>query len=307
MPLCSVVIPTHNNEDVLSAMWQALTTQVVPKGWDVEVIVVDDGSQDTTAALARSFSVPIGWKYQVSVQAHAGSAVARNIGIERARGDIIIFLGADILLRPEALLCHLDFHMKHPSGNDAALGMVTWDPRLEPTPFMEWMTHGGPQNNFDAIVGQRTVDPEDYFYGSHLSLKRALVTQEKFSPHFQGYGWEDLELGRRLGARGVRLHVLLGARALHHHRYTVKKICDRQEHAGRGLHIYQELHPKAALLPLLSMRAKVKYFVGWYSGGVLLLRMFLNYFGDYWAFPRFFNVLTRFYFWRGLLKGAKKI
>ncbi|MEX1997375.1 MAG: glycosyltransferase family 2 protein [Candidatus Andersenbacteria bacterium] len=300
MPQCDVIIPTYNSEPVLPATLTALWQQRLPPGWVLRLIISDDGSAADVVPVVERSSPPSPGSYLVVKGPHAGSAQARNRGLQAATGDIILFLGADIILRPGALLAHLEFHQQYPDPHQAALGFVTWDPRINPSPLMMWMTHGGQQNNYDALLGRRSADPRHFFYGAHLSLKREMVHNNHFAPQFTAYGWEDLELGRRLGARGLQLHVLHQARALHHHRYSVRAICHRQVLTGQSLAIYQKLHPAVALLPSLSRRRFYKQKIAIYLGGPLLLWLLTSILGEKLTFPRLFQNLTALYFWHGL-------
>ncbi len=87
-PPVSVVIPAYNAADTLPACLWALRSQTYPDD-RYEVIVVDDGSTDETAMIARRFGV------HVISQVNRGQATARNRGAERARGDLLLFTDAD--------------------------------------------------------------------------------------------------------------------------------------------------------------------------------------------------------------------
>ena len=174
MPTCDIVIPTYNSADVLPYTLRALFNQPIPQNWAVCLIISDDGSSDTTLATLKQHLAPSSWLPTITVTGpHTGVAGARNRGLAVARADIILLLGADIIITVGTLAAHLNFHAAHPHKLEGALGMIKWDPRLPPTPFMEWMVHGGPQNNFDALLGQTTADPAHFFYGSHISFKKS--------------------------------------------------------------------------------------------------------------------------------------
>src|SRR5581483_2649280 len=189
---------------------------------------------------------------------HRGAAAARNHGIEVARGDIIFLLGADIILLPGALAAHARLHIDQPAPQVAALGMVKWDHRLPASAYMEWMAHGGPQNDFDALLGVRWADPARFFYGSHISFKRSFLGKMRFNESFGPYGWEDLEMGRRLATQELQLGVLHNAVGLHHHRSSFRELRHRQFLVGAGLVQYQRAYPMDVLIPRASRWSRVR-------------------------------------------------
>ena len=94
-PLVSVIVPVYNGEHYLSfAIHSILRQDYHPS----EVIVVDDGSTDNSANIARSFK-----EVRYIHQSNQGVAMARNVGIAAARGEFIAFLDADDLWTPNKL------------------------------------------------------------------------------------------------------------------------------------------------------------------------------------------------------------
>jgi glycosyltransferase involved in cell wall biosynthesis len=91
----SVVIPVFNGEGCLA---EAIESALVQDHPDVEVIVVDDGSTDQTAAVVRSYE---GVRYLR--QENAGAGAARNAGVAAARGTYVAFSDADDVLLPHRL------------------------------------------------------------------------------------------------------------------------------------------------------------------------------------------------------------
>jgi glycosyltransferase involved in cell wall biosynthesis len=95
-PLVGVVIPAHDAERYLG---EALESVVDQEHCRVDVVVVDDGSTDGTAAVAERFGPPV----RVVRQANAGIGAARNRGVAEVRGELLLFLDADDLIASAGL------------------------------------------------------------------------------------------------------------------------------------------------------------------------------------------------------------
>lgn len=95
-PLVSCVLPVFNGEAYLR---EAIDSVLAQTWATVEVVVVDDGSTDGTAAVARSYADRVRYVHQEN----AGPAAARNRGIEASRGALVAFLDADDLWARERL------------------------------------------------------------------------------------------------------------------------------------------------------------------------------------------------------------
>jgi len=95
----SIVVPAYQAASVLGHCLQALIHQTVQRD-QYEIIVVDDGSTDHTAAIARDAGADL----VVSVP-HRGPAGARNLGVEQAHGEIALFTDADCEPAPDWLAC----------------------------------------------------------------------------------------------------------------------------------------------------------------------------------------------------------
>lgn len=95
MPRVTVIIPTYNRRDLIR---EAIASVVAQSYADLEVIVVDDGSDDGTAEVVQQFT-----GVQYVYQANRGVSAARNVGVARARGELIAFLDSDDLWQPDKL------------------------------------------------------------------------------------------------------------------------------------------------------------------------------------------------------------
>jgi glycosyltransferase involved in cell wall biosynthesis len=88
----SVIIPTYNEEKVIKSCLLSLSDQ---KYKDFEVIVVDDGSKDKTVEIVSQFKTSA-LKLRILTQKHMGPGVARNLGAKHAKGEILVFVDADM-------------------------------------------------------------------------------------------------------------------------------------------------------------------------------------------------------------------
>lgn len=104
--LVSVIIPTFNRAALIGAALDSLEAQT----WEcLEIIVVDDGSTDTTLEVVRSRGPLKGSRrLRVISQANAGVSVARNTGTRASTGEFIVYLDSDDQLHPEAITRYVE-------------------------------------------------------------------------------------------------------------------------------------------------------------------------------------------------------
>jgi glycosyltransferase involved in cell wall biosynthesis len=103
MPLVTVIIPTFNRVDVLPRSIRSVLKQTFQ---DIELIVIDDGSTDSTADLIAGASDSI----RYSRQDHKGVSAARNTGIVASHGKLIAFLDSDDEWRQDKLEKQLELY-----------------------------------------------------------------------------------------------------------------------------------------------------------------------------------------------------
>lgn len=112
MPEISVIIPVHNSADYVAEAIDSVLAQTYP---NYEIIVVDDGSTDSTPEIVKGY----GHEVTYVRQENGGAASARNHGIGLARGTYIAFLDADDMWLPEKLEKQIKLFQ-----NDPELGLV---------------------------------------------------------------------------------------------------------------------------------------------------------------------------------------
>lgn len=210
----SVVIPTYNRRPILQKCLRAMERQTIsPSGPIVgyEILVVDDGSTDGTVAWLQDEAAALPHVRLVE-QDHQGAAIARNLGVTEAKGDTIIFIDSDLVVTEGFLQAHADAltiaYGRSPQGSPG------WD---------AWFTYGRVVNtgNFDDPTSEpfKLTDISRAFFatGNVAIARHWLETAGLFDPRFRLYGWEDLELGVRLKALGVRLMPCPAAVGYHWH------------------------------------------------------------------------------------------
>lgn len=114
-PDFSVIIAVYNGAATLARAIDSVLAQTYPP---LEIIIVDDGSTDDTAAIARRYGEPVRYLHQDN----AGVSVARNAGVRLAQGEWLAFLDADDWYYSERLRWHADW-----IRSDPALDFLTGD------------------------------------------------------------------------------------------------------------------------------------------------------------------------------------
>lgn len=110
MPRVSVVIPTFNRKAFLKEAIESVLSQTYR---DLEVIVVDDGSEDGTAELVTALADK---RIRYVWQPNRGPAAARNHGASMAQGELLAFLDSDDLWTPRKLEKQVSFFQDHPEA-----------------------------------------------------------------------------------------------------------------------------------------------------------------------------------------------
>ncbi|HVA39692.1 MAG TPA: glycosyltransferase [Candidatus Binataceae bacterium] len=213
----SVVVAAYNAAATLGAALTSLREQNYP---DYETIVVDDGSSDTTAAVAAQAGV------RVVRGEHRGLGAARNSGIGAATGEIIAFLDADARADRDWLY-HLAACITHRGAAAAGGPNFAPDPADAHAAAMAWAP-GLPR---EVRAGD---DRLAQLCGCNMAITRcALRAIGGFDAIFTAAG-DDVDLSWRLADRGETLAAAPGAIVIHDRRATLSTYLAQQRGYGRG-------------------------------------------------------------------------
>lgn len=119
--MISVVIPLYNKEKQIAHTLQSVFNQIFQ---DFEIVIVDDGSTDGSVDEVEKFCDS---RIRVILQKNAGVSVARNRGVEEAKGEFVAFLDADDEWKPEYLATQYRLYQKYPDSSVFACNYEFWD------------------------------------------------------------------------------------------------------------------------------------------------------------------------------------
>ncbi len=225
--MISVIVPAHNAADTLAACLAALQQQTRAPD---EIIVVDDGSTDETAAIAQRAGA------RVLRQAHQGPAAARNLGAQMAAGDILLFTDADC--KPATDWTR---EMLAPFADESVVG-VKGIYRTQQPSLAARFVQAEYEDKYDRMERCATIDFVDTYAAAYR--RSTYIENEGMDPGFPRASGEDVEFSYRLAQRGYKLVLARGAVVYHRHPDTLPKYLRRKFHVGYWrVRMYQK-HPQ---------------------------------------------------------------
>lgn len=222
----SIIVATKNRSRELSQL--LLPSLLSQTRLPDQIVLVDQSSDDCTKELLEGFVGALAasgrskpeFLYLYEPNA-IGAGAARNAGIERAEGDIVVFLDDDVLLEPDFLQELLAVYQRDPQVGGVS-GVIT--NYLHP-PFLQWMMRTlfwiGPFHderqpiywNADRLRDRKPVRVRKFGSGL-MSVRRSVLDGDRFDGRYKGAGGEDVDLSWRLSER-CRLVMTPRARLLH--------------------------------------------------------------------------------------------
>lgn len=291
----SLIIPTYNKSSRLKLMLESVF--YLKDTEDLEIIIINDGSTDDTEWILDNFTrrcSKVGIRASVITSANKGRSNARNLGIQRASGRIIIFTDDDLILHPDFITYHKRCHEKntqlvvHGQINhipylkffrDPSTGLMVNDkpPKknmLDKTIQIEmfesnqiegYLKKNAHISKFEQDIFnlyEQTTEKDSCFRwigfnGGNVSVRKENLTNIGMFDQHMGISWgcEDLELGYRLYKEGCSFTYEMQAKNYHLDHYRKDS---KEIHAG-SMKYFMEKHLDTSI-QLLN-----KYFIGEYS------------------------------------------
>jgi glycosyltransferase involved in cell wall biosynthesis len=225
--LVSVIVCTHNGARTLRRCLEGIAELRYPR---YEVIVVDDGSTDDTAAIAAKFDVRL-----ISIE-QSGLSAARNVGLAAARGEIVAYLDDDAWPDPDWLRFLI---LAFRTSSHAAVG----GPNLPPAddgPIAACVANspGGPTH---VLLSDSEAE---HIPGCNMAYRRAVLERiGGFDPQFLTAG-DDVDVCWRLQEAGETLGFHAAAVVWHRRRDSVQAYWRQQVGYGRAEALLERKWPE---------------------------------------------------------------
>ncbi|MCP5100315.1 MAG: glycosyltransferase family 2 protein [Chloroflexi bacterium] len=246
-PEISVIIPTYNRKSSVLRLLNSLCNQSLPVT-AYEVIVVDDGSRDDTATIAQE-AFPFAFTYLL--QKNSGATIARNYGVSKSQGNVLVFIDDDITISHKTLESLTTHCLQTP--NIVVMGTLIQrndgdDSIYADIQLAEYAHHVTDKDRFVDFVECNTellcVRRDDFFALDMLQDP----TDGRGWPN-----WDDVDFGYRSHQNGFRL--LQAADAIGEHwDYSMgdwQTACHRWQRACKSAVLLFRVHPE--LPPHLPM------------------------------------------------------
>ena len=206
----SIIVPVHNNAHDVPECLSALGTSCHP---DSEIIVVDDGSTDDIVSVAMPMGVRL-----LHLAKNSGPSAARNHGARHARGDILFFVDADMVVAPGAVSRVLTVFAENPDLA-AVFGSYDLEPRAKNVVSQY-------RNLLHHFVHQSGNPEASTFWAGCGAIRRSVFEQiggfdEK---RFPRASIEDIELGYRLRQAGHRVLLDKSLQGTHLKTWTLRSL-----------------------------------------------------------------------------------
>ncbi len=232
-PFVSVIVPVRNRPREIEDCLCSLKKLDYPMG-KMEIIVVDDASEDNTPQIVAEFPVRL-----IKLEQHSQASFCRNLGARHAKGELLAFIDSDCLAAP------LWLRELTPAFRDASLGAVGG--------LVDSYYETKQLDNYEKVSSSlkistrfmRTSKKEHFFYvpACNFLVRRELFLElEGFQESL--YVGEDVDFCWRLQDSGKILEYRPDGKIFHKHRNQLIPFCARRFDYGTSEPKLQQLHPE---------------------------------------------------------------
>lgn len=276
----SILIATFNRAELLDRALQSLTNQILPKGIDVELLVIDNNSSDGTRSVIEKWIPRFSFPARYLFEKNQGRSFALNRGIDEAKGDLIYFLDDDVIVDAQWITKMAKAFERYPD----AMGFGGRVVPIWPDQVPKWLLISG-QRRLKVITPETDMGEKDRLFleseapvGCNSAYRRQVFFEDKIRFRTDlGYigdkviPGEDTEIAYEVMSKGHSIIYVHDA-IVHHpaiiERMTKKYARDRYFALGQamvrafGQTKYAEL-PKIFGVYRYLIKETLEYFSKW--------------------------------------------
>ncbi len=260
-PIISVITPTFNRADELNFLVQSLQNQTIDHSL-FEFIIVDDGSTDQTKSIIDDWENKSDFKIKYFCQDNKGPGAARNLGIEKSRGDLILFIDsdceADVKWMEVLYGEYLENRYDACGGPDASIENFTPFQKAIDYSMTSFMTTGGMRGHSAKMIAK-------FYPRSHnMGVTKKIINK------VGGFGdlrhGQDIELSYRIKRSGAKISFIPNAIVYHRRRNTIRAFFRQTFNWGVArINLYKidkSLLEPIHFLPSLGLLTVITFIVG---------------------------------------------
>ena len=270
--LISAIIPVYNEEDMIKSCLETLREQSYSP---VEIIVVDDGSSDSTRKIIEDFS-----SIKLLTQNHKGPGPARNLGASVAKGEILVFVDADMTFDKDFIK-----DLVKPIVDGKTIGTFSKNEMVKNRDNI-WSNCW----NINKNLPRDRMIPDDY--PNHAPVFRAILKKEfDKAGGFEASGQytDDWSLSRKLGKKST---VVSGAMYYHFNPDNLLEIWKQARWIGKNEFISGNLLRKVRSLFLYNL--PMSFVVGFFKS-IANVNFYFLFFKIFYDLAVFTSVVRSFF------------
>ena len=205
IPYLSIIIPVYNAQKTLKKCLRAIFSSDYQ---DFEVIVIDDGSRDNSLEIASLFNCQI-----IKSEHNQGASATRNKGTKMAKGEVLLFIDADIVIKRDTL----NLFVESLKDYAAVFGIYSQKPGINNLLSLY-------QNFYAHKSMMATKEITSMFYSYCAAIKKGLFEQVGgFNETWKRATFEDVEFGLRVAEKGHQIYLHKRIEVVHHVSYNLKR------------------------------------------------------------------------------------
>jgi glycosyltransferase involved in cell wall biosynthesis len=212
-PRFSVIVTTYNRQALLERCLASLLVQEFPRD-DYEIIVVDDGSQDTTPGLLVTLAREGQIRYLH--QENCGWSMARNSGVARSQGEIVVFTDDDCRVPFDWLARYEAAYEAHPEF-DGIAGSIASADGANLAGRIRYQVHLETFDLMNAPLGVNHDTPGEviFCFGANRSFRRTAFSRSTFDVNLLYF--DDFDVNLQLREQGIRIYYQPSIQVTHHY------------------------------------------------------------------------------------------